>query len=249
MNKLSNILWRFFTSIVVFSCRTPADANAEEYATTHTLCRAGYYVSKCGEYNVGTNWLRGYPASENTVLVDATTQQTAHVERGATVRAGRYSTLISGIVNSPNYYDYSGINNLQNLRYFFGNDDGKRIVYTTSSGTRQVAEYAAYSDTRNKLLAVTCNPVNVQIVCSQCPGVATVPASTVDITYDSGLLVSDSWKFHTIADCFMQEFQDSTGIYEYVDDNNQAQNCYYSQDVGGDVLIDETTAGESQYES
>ena len=247
MNKLSNILWRFFTSMVVFSCRTPADANAEEYAQTHTLCRAGYYVSKCGEYNVGTNWLRGYPASENAVLVNASIQQSAQVAVSA--RAGIRNTLISGIVNSPNYYDYSGINNLQNLRYFFGNDDEQAIVYTTSSGTRQVATYSAYSDTRNKLLTAMCNPVSVQIVCSQCPGIATVPASTVDITYDSGLLVSNSWKFHTIADCFMQEFQDSTGIYEYVDDANRTQNCYYSQDVGGDVLIDETTAGESQYES
>ena len=250
MNKLSDILWKFFASIIVFSGRSLPDANAEEFAQNHTLCRAGYYVSKCGEHNVGINWLKGYPASETAVMVNAATEQSTHVANGgAATRAARLNSLISGIRNSPNYYDYAEINNLKNLRYFFS-DAGHDIIYTTSSGTRQVAQYDAYKDIRNNLLTATCNPVQVQIVCSQCPGIATVPASTVRITYDSGLLISNSWNFHTIADCYMQEFKDSTGIYEYVDNyqDRNTQNCYYSQNVGGDTLIDENTAGESQYE-
>jgi len=244
MNKFGNILWKIFTSLVVFSCRTPNDANADEYAQTHTLCRAGYYVSKCGDYNVGTNWLKGYPESENAVAISAAMEASATV---VTSRAGIRNSLISGIVNSPNYYDYSGINNLKNLRYFFSNN-GDDIIYTTASGTRQIVQYDTYKSMRNNLLVATCNPVDVQITCSQCPGIGTVPASTVDITYDSGLLVSGSWNFHTIADCYMQEFSDSTGIYEYVDNNNNTQNCYYANDVSGDVLIRENTPTNSEYD-
>ena len=244
MNKFGDILWKIFTSLVVFSCRTPTDANAEEYAQTHTLCRVGYYVSKCGDYNVGTNWLKGYPESENAVAISAALEQSTTV---SATRAGVRNSLISGIVNSPNYYDYSGINNLKNLRYFFS-DDESDIIYTTSSGTRQVVQYDTYKTMRNNLLTATCNPVDVQITCSQCPGIGTVPASSVDITYDSGLLVSGSWNFHTIADCYMQEFSDSTGIYEYVDNNNNTENCYYANDVSGDVLIRENTATNSQYD-
>jgi len=254
MNKLSNILWKIFTSMVVFSCHTNMDVNAEEspeydYAQTQVLCRSGYYVSKCGEHTVGTNWLKGYRESENTVSINASTQQSAQV---IVTRAATLTPLISGVRNSPNYYDYSGANNIKNLRSFFSvflhDEDGPKIIYTTSSGTLQIVSYSEYKNVRDSLLSAICNPIQHQIVCSKCPGVASVPASTVDITYDSGLLVPGSWKFHTIADCYMQEFQDSTGIFEYVDDDNTPQNCYYSNEVAGDVLIDETAAPPSIYD-
>ena len=62
-------------------------------------------------------------------------------------------------------------------------------------------------------------------------------------SYDSGKILWDSWNVHTIADCYMQEFNDDSGTYVYVDDRtesssntNEGMLCYYSTNVKGSYL-------------
>jgi len=241
MNKLSDILWKIFTTFVVFSCHDISDAGAEDYVQTHTLCRAGYYVAKCGTNNVGTYWLKGYvKSSTNMSSSMATNTQTTVAER-----AGILRTVLANVTNSDDYYDYSGTNNVENLRRFFAGD--KELVFTTLAGMRTSVVPDVYLDNRDGLLAATCDPTQVQISCAKCPGLGTIPASTVDITYDTASLVARSWNFHTIADCYMQEFSDSTGIFEYVNDNNETQTCYYSPEISGDALVTGNSTINSQY--
>lgn len=243
MNKISNFLWKIFTTFVVFN--NASDANAEGYTQTHTLCRTGYYVSKCGTHNVGTYWLKGYQKSNLT-----TSMLTALVQSAQTVstRAGTIQTrtVATGVVNSTDYYDYSGTDNIKNLRKFFAGTEP--IVYTNFSGMRALAQPATYLEDRNGLLAAICDPTQVQVGCTKCPGVAKIPESTVDMTYDSASIIASSWKFHTIADCYMQEFADSTGIFEYVDDNNTPQTCYYNSEITGDALTTGGSTVGSQYD-
>lgn len=239
MNKLSNILWKFFTTFVVFN--NMSDANADGYTQTHTLCRSGYYVSKCGEHSVGTYWLKGYQKSNlASSMLSALVQQSTQTQ---SVRAGttvQNRTVAVGVVNSPDYYDYSETGNVENLRKFFAGTEP--MVFTNVAGIRSLAQPADYLEERNGLLAATCDPTQVTIVCAKCPGIGKVPASSVDIAYDSTSLVAASWKFHTVADCYMQEFADSTGVFEYVDDGNHSQSCYYNSEITGDAL---TTGGST----
>lgn len=244
MNKIGDILWKIFTSIVVFSCHTISNSNADEYVQTRTLCRAGYYVMKCGDHNVGTYWLKGFPQNISVPLIHdvETTQEQQFDTRAGTLR----TRVILNNPNSANYYDYAGANNLVNLRKFFS-DDGQQLIYTSKSGILSVANPEVYQDVRNNLLNEYCDPTKSQISCAKCPGAGNISASTVDITYDSGLLVSGTWNFHTIADCYMQEFSDSTGVFEYVDNENTTQSCYYANDVTGDSLVTENTEYDSIY--
>ena len=74
---------------------------------------------------------------------------------------------------------------------------------------------------------------------------STIARSTVEEdTYCTGKILWDTWNVHTIADCYMNEFEDSTGSYVYVPNNithpeNAADaklTCYYSQTVTGSSL-------------
>lgn len=243
MNKLGDVLWKIFTTFIVVSCNDMSEAGADDYAQRHTLCRAGYYVSKCGDHTVGTYWLKGYVKSAMTAASATSAQNQATT---TTERAGTLRTVVNGTTTtSDDYYDYSDSNNVENLRRFFAGED--KLIFTTFAGMRTAVQAAQYLDNRNGLLAATCDPTQVQISCAKCPGVASVPASTVDITYDTAALVAGSWNFHTIADCYMQEFADSTGIFEYVNDDNDPQTCYYSPEMTGDALVTGNSAIHSQY--
>lgn len=179
---------------------------AEE--TPQTLCEAGYYVEKCGDYIIGTNLLKGYSIDETH--------------------------------NSPDYYDYANENNLVNLRRFFAGTQPFR--YRTKM-TQTVVEVQPeeYIPHRDGLLASICNPAETEITCQKCPEDADVDASIVGLDEDN-VPVEESWVFHTISDCYIKEFSDSTGTFEYIDPEspNIAQNCYYNIEVGGSTVVTPT---------
>jgi hypothetical protein len=187
----------------------------EYYNKQTTLCSGGYYVSSCNQITIGTNWLKG----------------------------------IKGTTETPDYYSYdlpdSDTTNITNLRKFFGGVEP--ISYKTADGTETTANSEDYKSHRNTILNTFCTDGNGKqkgIVCKKCPNDATVSESTVNIGNYSGKIMEGSWKVHTIADCYVEEFSDHTGTFVYVPNNSaknsaSAKKCYYSNDVEGDELISE----------
>ncbi len=260
MEKFGNFLWKIFSVTMVFLCHMgPEYAIAEDSENTTTpvkyiaddpkltseffrssddarpqtatirLCRSGEYLAKCGSSApLGTNWLRGLDKK----------------------------TTDGKSVTTPDFYSYkessSDSIHMDNLRKFFS---GKgNIEYTKKVGSGSSTSYSAthvsaneYVKYRNQILSNFCTNSNgdvADIVCNTCPNNAMVAESTVQKdSYDSGKILWDSWNVHTIADCYMQEFNDDSGTYVYVDDRtesssntNEGMLCYYSTNVKGSYL-------------
>lgn len=252
MNKLGNFLWKLFSVTMVFLYHTVPDrAVAEETTTTKyitndpkitseyfiskedtngrqtrtlTLCNSGEYLSSCGASIVGTNWLKGMTKPGN--------------------------------VRTPDYYSYNALAedtiNMENLRKFFNHTETinytKRTASSSASGgyvyTDSSVLPGAYTKYLNQILSNFCtdakgNITNIQ--CERCPNNASIAKSTViEDTYETGKILWDSWDVHTIADCYMREFNDNTGTYIYVANNIQdsttGTNCYYSDEKIGSSL-------------
>ena len=142
--------------------------------------------------------------------------------------------------HSHNYYDYSGKNNIVNLRNFFGGIADLR--YTTYDGYTTTETSSDYIDARDNFLNTICNPVGQStnfFTCLPCSDGGKVAKSTVTLNSDDE---PTDWEFHTFADCFKNEFSDSTGVYKYVNNGNDT-NCYYSIEIAGDTLVSESWGG------
>lgn len=150
-----------------------------------------------------------------------------------------------GTVQSPDYYDYANQRNLANLRKFFAGEEAFRyqtklthtVIEVTPTGPN------GYLQHRNGLLSAICNTTN--ITCTKCPENGTVDASVMYLDTDSNSPVD--WEFHSKSDCYMKEFSDSTGVFEYVasESATQSQNCYYSVETMGSTLVTPTTMAAS----
>lgn len=145
-------------------------------------------------------------------------------------------------VKTNNYYTTDNQSDLlQQMRDFFAAKKNTSINYCekvdqdnnkcTKINTINVEDYKSDRDT---ILNTVCNPFDSEMVitCATCPGSAKVGASTVEI--NTALKTTKSWTFHTIADCYMQDFTDSTGTFKYVkpeqitNPNLPGEECYYS---------------------
>ena len=183
---------------------------------TKTICEKGYYVAQCGRYHVGFNWLKNakFPKTDDSGTV---------------------------VYETNNYYVYDDVIDLfTQMRDFFDNSANPptSIIYTASYNIPVDPDNPTYinpEDDRELILNSLCHPALVQPVCKKCPdGGTTQDASTVTLDYN-GLSVRGSWHIHTIADCYMDEFEDSTGTYVYLPPVNnidpataQAEKCYYT---------------------
>lgn len=194
---------------------------------TKTLCYSGKYLSACTvkkkngstvTNKIGTYWLKGLNRCE-----------------------------------FPGYYSYDAdsenssydITNMTNLRLFFGGSG--TITYTKpqceSNCTAQVSS-GTYKKQAQELLTEFCTNYDGTLgtpVCSSCDSNATVAASTVQTdTYGSGKIFLGTWNIHTIADCYMNEFQDNTGTYVYVPESADTADakapCYNTKTVTGTNL-------------
>lgn len=220
MNKFSRILIKIFcvTSVILYSHDSFSAVQTGNILTLK-LCNPGYYVSKCGDYFLGTNWLKGYKLS-------------------------------NGTTSDWNYYDYSGINNLKNLRLFFhGNED---IIYTKQTpedgiGGRDSVAFAEYSQKRDELLLLLCDPSEVEILCAKCPSDGKVSRSTVNKRLNTTVIndMYSDWKIYTVADCYMDTFSDSTGTYVYDSADSTPAHCTYSvENVGSSLTnVNSSNAG------
>ena len=180
------------------------------------LCGVGQYVAQCGNYRVGFNWLKKaeVPDPENSNGTQIQYKQT-----------------------NDYYIDEDILGLFTRMRIFFGDENA--IMYNSNNVPFDQDEIKA---DREAILNNLCHPSDsyAKPVCLPCPNNAKVDASTVDLSADN-LTVSGTWVFHTIADCYMNEFEDSTGTYFYVPDNlpagvtfdsamfpDNAESCYYT---------------------
>lgn len=203
--------YSFLCMSLMFFCFNTTVTYAEE------VCPSGYYVEKCSDKIIGTNWLKGFKYEENNV-----TQ------------------------SSPNYYDYSMANNMENLRKFF---KGKKdIIHTTRNGERVTVHTTDYKPYRNMLLGREC-PDKSSTTCAPCPNGGKTEASIITRNIDDN---STSWDLKVISDCYVSKYVDSTGSYEYIESGNSypttTASCYYDTESPGDYFIpdDELFPPESQ---
>ena len=174
--------------------------------STKTLCPAGQYVYKCGNYRVGFNWLRG---------VQSTSDDTDN-----------------SALSTKNYYiSNDQLTLLQQMRDFFAAKDGTSIRYCENDSCN--SNTSDYKDDRDAILNNVCNPFNsnTAVTCAYCPNSANVDASTVKITTENTTAkqTASDWEFHTFADCYTDTFTDSTGTYKYTQQNQTtAEKCFYA---------------------
>jgi len=228
MNKINRFLLCLLCVAVVFSFGIYSCAfGATDETTTITeqiICDTGYYLAKCGTNYVGLNWLKGY--------------------------------ALNGDTNSYDFYDYAdetGKNNIKNLRLFFNPVAGEDIIFTKSAKYDSLRDSIPSDDddvvsTRNGLLTATCTASNA--TCAKCPGDGTVAQSTVKIYSTTSVY---EWTVHTIADCYMNTFTDSTGTFKYVptetSPTSAALNCNYTDVSMGNQLSNPNGTINWQYQA
>lgn len=150
-----------------------------------------------------------------------------------------------GTDQSPDYYDYANQRNLDNLRKFFAGEEAFRYRTKTTHTVIEVSPTGSdgYLQHRDALLSTICNTTD--ITCTKCPEGGTVDASVMYLDTDNNSPVD--WEFHSKSDCYMKEFSDSTGVFEYVasESATQSQNCYYSIETTGSTLVIPTIINSS----
>lgn len=198
------------TKQAVIAAAVPISINditePSEQPSSFTLCPSGQYVSKCGNYRVGFNWLK------------KSTFPTPNAE-------GNETTVIS----TNNYYVDEQTDLFKQMQIFFGGDTESILAKNGDNPISNVPPENYIAD-RELILNYLCNPVNSTVTCTACPNGADVDESSVKLFGENNQIVSGSWEFHTFADCYMQEFEDSTGSFYYVEPgtNEEKAKCYYT---------------------
>ena len=185
------------------------------------ICPKGEYVAACGRYVVGFNWLKNasFPYEDEEPQENEDPQY--------------YKTY--------NYYTSDDVIDLfKTMRVFFGNETGA-LDYTTAYGdpnaTSGTAQPEVIINDRDMILNNLCHPSKVTPKCEPCPN-GTVPESK--FTFNPVNRIISAWEVYTIADCYRNEFEDSTGSYVYLPEgenlniedipssNHPAEKCYYT---------------------
>lgn len=179
------------------------------------ICPAGYYVSKCGNFAVGYNWLK------NAYVNNEQTNNYATTSNDPVTQFDQMRRFFKG----------------QYLKAWVVNEKTGEIDTTKTPQTKSI-------DDRDTILGAICNPNNVKkdanfsYSCAPCPEAGTVGPSYVHTDYSSStLLIPHSWKFHSIADCYLSEFEDATGSFIYSQINfdtstaEKGQACYYGDSI------------------
>ena len=169
------------------------------------LCAEGTYLEKCGTNKIGFNWLKSICFNNDTTNC------------------------------TRNYYGAASILNsglYKKMREVFSSTDDISITYKDSDNNQNIASHEEVVTDRENILTYFCEPSPDRVTCKACPNNAKVDSSVVYVlnvasTISNNVIV-DSWNIHTIADCYMDEFEDSTGTYVYQDGiSTDAERCYY----------------------
>lgn len=192
-------------------------------SVTQTVCPSGYYVSKCGSYEIGTNWLKGMNIISNSETIKTTDYYSYNVPSADAINIANLRKFFAAIEPITYYEENAGTN-------------GTRVNPGDTTG------YKVDRDTilENFCINETGNLLNTK--CERCPNNAEIAGSTVTLISITDAIIPTSWNIHTIADCYMKEFSDDTGTYVYIPENVVASdtevtsNCYYSKEVPGSML-------------
>lgn len=190
-------------------------AREEDYFQTYKICNEGFYVSSCSNYTIGFNWLKSAKLSQ----LDGED--------------------VTNVTTRDYYIGDTTLQLYEQLRTFFGHNGNISIRYKKDDGTIDSASPENLIEDRELILNSLCHPRIVTPVCAKCPNGAKVEESTVDVDTNN-IAIRGSWKVYTIADCYMTEFEDSTGSYFYVPETvytdeavalttlPDAAKCYYT---------------------
>lgn len=212
----------------IYSTATSNATNGSEFK----ICPENHYVAQCGSYRVGFNWLK------SATLPVQVTGQTERI----TVKTNNY------------YVGDTTLELFEQMRTFFGHNDNINISYKDDNDNLQTIDAncnTGYCADRELILKNLCHPASTSYKCVKCPNNANVAASVVKLD-DDGLTVTESWKFYTIADCYIKEFEDQSGVFFFVPDAivdpselnaDDGAECYYTNtdtnalsDLNGDEI-------------
>lgn len=245
MSKTGNFLWRLFCALVVFFYHRPSDA--EEIRYTKTICPKNQYVKSCSGYAVGTNWLKGgrfsadekqgkkipaltIPSYYEDLEEDATTEELSalHAEK---IKALRYFFNQAGPDSILSTTGQTGIiKNITDADITKTDSENAEINRREGNGeTLKDSEKIPYT-VASDLLTLLCTS---DVECAPCEG-GLVDATTYE--YDSFSILANTWKFYTIADCYKEDFSDTTGSFNYVDYENKTIQCKYNTDEETAIL-------------
>ncbi|MBR0212467.1 MAG: hypothetical protein IJQ55_02565 [Alphaproteobacteria bacterium] len=167
-----------------------------------TLCEEGTYLEKCGNQTIGFNWLKSIDINDTP---------------------------------TRNYYDAAATisKKYEKMREVFSSTGNVGATFKDSSNQTTQASHAEVVDDRNRILNYFCSDLD-DVHCAPCPNNGKVDASIAYTNTNSTDVTSTvnvfSWNIRTFADCYMDEFEDSTGTYVYQNGTSEdAERCYYGQ--------------------
>lgn len=213
MSKTGDFLWKLFCALVVFFYHRVDNANADTTETVKLCPLPNQYVVSCSGYKVGFEWLKGGKISGK----DATSNEVKTLEIPEYLKKDSLAT-------TSNEYK------IEALRYFFAQAGGKTDL--AEGLPINTVEPKKVSD----LLSLLCsNPSDV--VCATCDG-GFVDDSLYQ--YDETGIVANTWKFYTIADCYITDFTDQTGTYNYIETTSNPpikHKFYYNTKKATEALV------------
>ncbi|MBR5904734.1 MAG: hypothetical protein IKZ49_04365 [Alphaproteobacteria bacterium] len=209
MTKINNILWKLLGVIVAFL----SNATGSSFADTDSIRTRR--VSLCGKGDKSNYYIK----SCNGKDVGINWLRSATTSNGVKTNVFSIDENNSLSVNTKNFRKYIAAAN---------KDELVNIQETTLDPRIQLKEI--------------CSPyqegAQISIVCEACPNGGFIDAQekaspSVELNYNDNS-VAGKWVFYTIADCYLQEYSDATGVYHYIDTvNSGKEKCYYKPDAEG----------------
>lgn len=222
---------------------------------TFQLCPAGQYVSQCGNYRVGFYWLKSANLPYQDIVENTEGDGENPGDGGGEETSDDTENMDRYTIDTRDYYvGETNLELFEQMRGFFSSTGDTTIFYRDPDSGIKPVPYVTFVEERELILKNICHPaLTSAIKCEKCPNGATVPESSVDLD-ENNLSFANSWRFHTIADCYMTEFKDSTGTYIYLPANTpdderaieqitatNSEHCYYtptttSESLNGDEI-------------
>ena len=194
------------------------------------LCPEGQYVASCGNYQIGTNWLKSIKNGNESVYDDKdeyNMKNLRHLFSENEVKGNIVYNKKSGETYTQTTIDASELEkqNYDLLKLFCGSPDEhleSRICKSCPEGSYVEASLVNYNLWYEEITDGKINKKRIQ------------------------------WQIHTIADCYVEnKFKDDTGFFyfgtlENDESSDTSSACYYNKTTKGSTLpgAEETTTGD-----
>ena len=176
---------------------TTADVNVSQ----KIICPVNKYLSRCGDYYIGFNWLKGLKSDpkHNNYYYETYSEEPEEIKKPWPI-----DTMF------------------KQMQKFFHGD--------TQPASYNSGESLEFKWNRDVVLGNLCNPFNKTLFCEPCPdGGKTPGASKVTVNPNDRTIVPETWQVYTFADCYLTALEDTTGTYSYYK-NHSEQKCYFTSD-------------------